>query len=98
MAVVTRDVNGGTAADNTTWVVQYDYDDATLTITKARCVNNTPDQKTVAATLTSNGRTYSMACDPHATTEVNVPTGAAVRLQLFVDGRGRLDGVDWSIS
>lgn len=78
-------------------LVEADYDDATLRIQLIRVINPGPDACFVQATRTSNGRTYGQRFGP-GTTFITIPQSPpASRLEGFLDARGRLDGIDWSI-
>jgi hypothetical protein len=91
-------------------VVWYeDYDDAQLRITQVRCTNNCQGHQNVdtgqldgwatKATLTvlSNGRTYTATVQPGQTLTQDIPTGAQARLDITIDARGRVNGVDYSV-
>jgi hypothetical protein len=88
----------GDAPNQTTARVETDYDDALLRILLVRCVNNTPVPVSVTATKTSNGRTVSRTFAANTTGTQNVPQGAAGRLNISIDARGRMDGVEFTIS
>lgn len=78
-------------------LVEADYDDATLRIQLIRVINPGPDACFVQATRQSNGRTYGQRFVA-GTTFITIPQSPpADRLQAVLDGRGRLDGIDWSI-
>jgi len=94
MATVTRFAGGNGLGG----LVYYDYDDATLYLTAARCINGGPLPVTIQVTQVGNRRTYSRTCPAGQTTSQNIGTNAAQRLELTVTPNGRLDGIDWSIS
>jgi hypothetical protein len=75
---------------------EIDYDDATLYLTALRCVNMTAFPAYGTATQVLSGRTRTATFPANQTTTISIPTGGAQRLQLQLDGRGRLDGVDYS--
>lgn len=82
-----------------TVTVEADYDDANPTprIQIIRVINPEADACFVQATRTSNGRTYGQRFGP-GTTFITIPQSPpASRLEGFLDARGRLDGIDWSI-
>ena len=98
MAIVTRVASTVAHSDGTVARLEYDYDDGDLRIRTIRCINETPRTARVLAARTNGTRQHSADTAPRATRTVNVPTTAANRLQLVVDQRGRLDGVDFSFS
>lgn len=93
MATVTRFAGGNGLGG----LVYYDYDDATLFMTAARCVNGGPVAVTIQVTQTATTRTYSRACPAGQTTEQKIGTNAAQRMALTVTPNGKLDGIDWEI-
>lgn len=97
MAIQTRILSVSTDSNNETFQVEYDYDDVDLRIRQFRGINNQNIDHTVTAHDIAADRTYTKVCPANQTTTQNVPTGAAQRLQLFVNANGKLDGVEWSI-
>jgi len=77
-------------------VFQYDYDNVTFFMLAVRCINNGDHSVFGQAKQVSNQRTYSQTF-PVGTTQINIPTNTANRLELQVDAAGRLDGVEWDI-
>lgn len=103
MAIVTKTIAVLPWDETTTALLQIDYDDVSLRVTAVRVINPAPRGLIVTAGRTDGRRTYTAtapgADDAHPTgqtTTVTVPTGAAQRLQLVVDERGRLDGIEYS--
>lgn len=93
MATQTRTIvtfNGGSC----TWT--YDYDDVQLRLLAIHCVNDTSFNTRGTVTVNSNGRTFSRLVGPNSTFDQNLPSGAQTRLDITVDARGRVDGIDWS--
>lgn len=76
--------------------LEIDYDNIDLRIRVVRVVNTAPRGLTVTAARTNRTRTYSATAPAGQTTAVNISTTAANRLQLVLDARGRLDGVEYS--
>lgn len=93
MATVTRFAGGNGLGG----LVYYDYDDATMYLRAARCVNAGPIDVTIQITQTVNARAYSRVCAAGQTTEQKIGTNAAQRMALTVTPNGRLDGIDWEI-
>jgi len=98
MPIVTKtavEFDGG----NVKW--QYTYDDADapphlLTVT---CVNTSQFNTRLTATVQANGRTFSQLVRPvDSPFSQNIPTGAQTKLDISIDARGRVDGVDWTAS
>jgi hypothetical protein len=74
------------------------YDDVDLRVRDFIGDNQSPTNAAqVAAHDIANDRTYNKTCPAATVTTQNVPTGAAQRLQLFVNANGKLDGVEWSV-
>lgn len=98
MTVVTRQVGVWHDADNAAFTITYDYDDVDLRIRAFHGDNDSlVNSAQVAAHDIAADRTYNKTCPPNTITDQNVPTGAAQRLQLFVNANGKLDGVEWSV-
>lgn len=74
------------------------YDDQALLITRI-VIDNTNGKFPLKAkaVVLANGRTFQTTVNPGDTLDQNIPTNQANRMELFVDARGRLDGVDWNI-
>lgn len=86
-----RDETNGTTA-----VLSIDYDDALLRITGVHLVN--PTTFAVFATAiraNGTGQTYTLNAAPGQTIDVAVPGGAQARLDVTIDARGRVDGVEY---
>lgn len=96
MAIVTRTMAVLPWDEARVALLQIDYDDVDLRVRTVRVINPAPRGLVVTAGRTDGTRTYTATAPPNQTTEVNVPTGAINRLQLNVDARGRLDGVEYS--
>lgn len=96
MAIITRTLAVLPWDETRTALLQIDYDDADLRVRVVRVVNPAPRGLVVTAARTNGTRTYTATAPANQTTEVNIPTTAASRLQLNVDSRGRLDGVEYS--
>lgn len=90
MAIVTKTLGGDTNV-----IFEVDYDDVNLRLTALRCINNSPNQVWAQATQLSNRRTYQKTFDANSTTEINIPTGVANRLNITITPSGKIDGVDY---
>jgi hypothetical protein len=103
MAIQTKRIvqfDGGTVF----W--EYDYEDgatgAVRRVTQIRCTNNctgelhggVPQPTTGTLVVLANGRTLSRTVQPGNTLDEAVPGQAATRLDITVDARGRVDGID----
>jgi len=73
----------------------FDYDDVNLRLTRARCTNGSAQPTKGTVTVVSNGRTFSQVVAAGGSLDQAIPTGAAARLAITVDARGRVDGIDW---
>ena len=96
MATVTKTIAVLPWDDTLTALLQIDYDDVTLRVRVVRVINPAPRGLVISASRTDRSRVYSVTAPANQTTEKAVSTGAAQRLQLVVDARGRLDGVEYS--
>lgn len=75
------------------------WDDVTLFLTRVEIDNTQGLQPLhVSATVLKNGRTFDRTVAVGDTLNQNIPTNQANRLELFINQKGFLDGVDWSIS
>lgn len=98
MAIQTREL--GRAVDETNGtaaVLSIDYDDALLRITAVHIVN--PTTKAVFATArraSGGGQVYTLNAAAGQNVDVSVPGGAQARLDVTIDARGRVDGVDYT--
>lgn len=73
-----------------------DYDNALLRLTLVRIVNDTNQVAQVTGTATADPtRTFTMQCPAGQTATQNIPTGQANRLNITIDARGRVDGVEY---
>jgi hypothetical protein len=74
------------------------WDDVSLFITRF-IIDNTQGHFPLRAqaTVLKNGREFNTTVQPGDTLDQNIPTGQANRLEITVDARGRIDGVDWHI-
>jgi hypothetical protein len=91
MATVMR-VQGGFANIR----FEIDYDDVLLRLLAVRCVNDSDHTCRASLTQIANGRTYTRDFAPHTTQSLSIPTNVAGRINVTIDARGRVDGVDWS--
>lgn len=96
MALVTKTIAVLPWDETATALLQIDYDDVDLRVRVVRVVNPAPRGLVITAKRTDGSRTYSVTAPANQTTEQAVPTTPANRLQLVVDARGRLDGVEYS--
>jgi hypothetical protein len=95
MALVTKEC---ASFDNGKCVWSYEYDDVGLFVTNMSCINNGNSNTRGTVVVQSNGRTFTQLVAPGANFSQAIPTGAAVRLGVTIDARGRVDGIDWSFS
>ncbi len=96
MAIQTKTLGSVSDTDGTQATLQVDYDDQLLRLTLVRVINGTGRTARVTATAVANpSRTYTLNAAPHQTSTQNIPTGAQTRLDVTVDARGRVDGVDY---
>ena len=74
------------------------WDDQTLLITRI-VIDNTQGKYPLKAkaVVNANGRTFQTTVNPGDTLDQAIPTNQANRMELFLDAKGRLDGVDWNI-
>lgn len=96
MAIVTRE-QGRIIEDSGVAILEYDYDDVSLLLRAIRVRNTTPLVVEVTAVKTTDpnaGRTVSRTYPANATTVQNIGTGAAARINITIDSRGRMDGVE----
>lgn len=96
MAIVTKTIAVLPWDETLTALLQIDYDDVDLRVRVVRVINPAPRGLVVTAGRTDGTRTYTATAPANQTTTQNISTGAAQRLQLVVDARGRLDGVEYS--
>lgn len=76
--------------------LEIDYDDVDLRVRVVRVVNPAPRGLVITAGRTNQTRTYTATAPANQTTTQTISTTAANRLQLVLDARGRLDGVEYS--
>lgn len=76
--------------------LEIDYDNVDLRVRTVRVVNPAPRGLVITAARTNGTRTYTATAPASQTTTQSIPTTVANRLQLVVDARGRLDGVEYS--
>jgi len=76
--------------------LEIDYDNVDLRVRVVRVINPAPRGLVITAARTNGTRTYSVTAPANQTSSVNISTTTANRLQLNVDVRGRLDGVEYS--
>lgn len=101
MAIVNRII--ATMPDDVSGLVanlSVDYDDSTLRITALRANNPTSRAILLTARRISNGRIYNVTFPAgQADSFISIPgSPPADRLAITIDERGRLDGVEYSIS
>lgn len=76
----------------------YEYDDAIGgglgAITRVQCVNNSTWPTRAILTVLASGRVFSRRVLPGDQLSVEVPTGPQQRLEIGVDLRGRIVGLD----
>lgn len=81
---------------------EYDFEDgatgAIRRITQIRCTNNGTFNTRGTVTVQSNGRTFSQLVQPGNEFSQNVPGSAQARLDITIDARGRVNGIDHSFS
>lgn len=96
MATVTKSLG---SFDNGNVRFEIDYSDTLLRLLAVRCINNStiPASATVTA-VSQPTRTYTRTFAASQTTVLNIPTTAATRLNITVDARGRVDGVDYQLA
>lgn len=93
IATLVDDVSGETAT------ISVSYDDTALRITQFRVEN--PTSRAISATLIkqSNGRVFNTTFPAARTTFITIPASPAVdRVGVGLDSRGRLTGVEFSLS
>lgn len=96
MAIVTKTM-AYLPWDETTFArLEIDYDNVDLRVRVVRVVNTAPRGLIVTANRTNKTRTYSATAPAGQTSAINISTTAANRLQLVLDARGRLGGVEYS--
>lgn len=99
MAIQTRNI--GTAVEELgSAELQIDYDDVDLRVRTVRIINGHPSltARVTARRNDGTGPTRTLDGPPAQTTEQAIPTSPSQRLQLMVDARGRLDGVEYSFA
>lgn len=79
-----------------TW--SYEYDDAAQRLTRLMCANDSAAATRGSITVEKNGRTFSRTVAAGDSLDVTIPTGAQARLEITVDARGRVDGIDWAFA
>lgn len=93
MALQTRTI---VSFDNNQCVWSFEFDDVALVITRLVCVNNGPHSTRGRMTVLANGRTFTRLVAPGGSLDQAVPTQQATKLDITVDARGRVDGIDWT--
>lgn len=99
MALVTREIGRAYDPGDPALVatLEIDYDDGDLRVRTVRIVNGTTLLARVTARRTDGtGPTRTLEAPAGQTVSLAVGTIPAQRLQLVVDSRGRLDGVDYT--
>ena len=76
--------------------LEIDYDNVDLRVRSVRVINPAPRGLVITAARTNGTRSYSVTAPANQNSSVNVSTTSANRLQLNIDARGRLDGVEYS--
>lgn len=94
MATVTKNLAyfAGTSVE-----FQIDYDNASLLLLAVRCINNSAEAAYGKARHLGTGRVYDSYFPANQTTFLPIPTGPQTRMQVTVDARGRVDGVDYTL-
>jgi hypothetical protein len=97
VAIVTKTIGVAVEAEGSA-ELQIDYDDADLRVRIVRIVNTHPalTARVTARRNDGTGPVRTLDGPPNQTTEQAIATSPSQRLQLTVDGRGRLDGVEYS--
>ena len=91
MATVRRTLAEHAGGECVFW---YEHDDATLRVTAVGCDNRTAQSAYAEAYRADDGsRKQASVFLGGTNTSIAVPTTVALRLQLFVNARGRLDGI-----
>jgi hypothetical protein len=96
MAIATKNLailfdNGSTAT------VELDYDDVALTLVTVRCINQTARAVVVSGVATATGRSFSRTFAAFQTNTQSIPQNQANKLDITIDARGRLDGIEYQI-
>jgi hypothetical protein len=75
------------------------WDDVALLLTRVEIDNTTGQFPLKAqAVVLANGRSFQTTVQPGNTFAQNIPTGAATRMELFINAtNGRLDGIEWHL-
>lgn len=84
--------------DNDACVWSYTWEDgatgAVRRIVRVMCNNDGQYNTRGTLTVTSNGRTFSRVVAPGGSLDVAAPAQQQQRLDITVDARGRVDGID----
>lgn len=72
-------------------VVLLEYDNATMRATAVTCHNPSPNNLLATITRDSDGKSFSRTFGP-GDTRLDIPAGAANRINLVFNSRGGLDG------
>lgn len=77
--------------------LQVDWDDAAPRLTLVRIVNTHPTltARVTATSVANPARAASLDGPPNQTTTRTLPTGQQQRLDITIDARGRLHGVEY---
>ncbi len=95
MAILTKRV---ISFENGACFWEYDYDDVALRLIEVRCTNNGQWPTRGTFTVLSTGRTFSaLVASGNGTLRQTLPSQQQQRLDITVDSRGRVDGIDHTI-
>lgn len=78
-------------------IFEIDYNDVSLLLLAVRCINNSAEPAYGKAYHLATGRMYDSYFPANQTTFLPIPTGPQTRMQVSVDARGRVDGVDYTL-
>lgn len=78
--------------------VDYRYDDVALVLVDITCVQDGPTTVILDATSTSTGATFTRTAVGPGTVTETVPLAAQASFGVFIDGRGRVDGIEYRFS
>ena len=95
MTIITKDIGGDGDPVRGYVKFQIDYDNVNLRLIALRCINNSTEACWGQATKISNGRSYDMRFPPSSTTYIAIPTAPSTRLEITIDARNRVDGVEY---
>lgn len=78
------------------WVYEYEDGDGSGlgALVRVRCVNSSQWPTRATLTVLANGRSFTRRVLPGDQLNVAVPTAGAQRLDIGVDAKGRIGGID----